>query len=155
METLADITISRYDSDQGRFALTQQRRTMQCYRVVGGSAQAAGRLCRERAQACNGTPLIAVTLERLSAVNSRHVEVCREVMRTAQTLGREIYLCGVTGENQDRLNSLGLLAGLGPQRVFANLNALLGNFADMPRHNHSGKPLRSLDRSLHAGSTVR
>lgn len=119
--------------------LMRQQKTIQCYRVVGGNAQVAGRLCRERAESCGDKPLIAITLERLREVRPRHVGVCREVIRTAQMLGREIYVCGVTDENRERLVGQGLLADLKPQRVFCSLNAMLGNFADVPRHHHSGK----------------
>ncbi len=125
----------------------RQQKTIQCYRVVGGNAQAAGRLCRERAESCGDKPLIAITLERLRGVRPRHVEVCREVIRTAQLLGREIYVCGVTDENRGQLVGQNLLADLKPQRVFCSLRALLDNFADVPRYSHSGKVPPPPDRT--------
>ena len=144
MQAFADITIRRHDSDQEQSLTIQQRRTVQCYRVVGGNAFAAGRLCRMRADVCADTPLIAITLERLPEVKARHIEVCLEVIRTARLLGREIYVCGVTEENREELTGSGLFAGLSPQKIFSSLNAMLGNFAEVPRHNHTGKTLRPL-----------
>lgn len=147
MQALADITIRRHDSDLGQFSTIQQRRIVQCYRVVGGNAPAAGRLCRTRADACADAPLIAITLERLPEVKARHIEVCLEVMRTARILGREICVCGVTEGNREVLNNSGLLIGLSPQKIFPSLNALLGFFVEEPRHNHAGRSLRQPGRS--------
>ncbi len=142
MQALADITIRRHDSDLGQSSTIRQRRTVQCYRVVGGNAPAAGRLCRTRADASADAPLIAITLEGLPEVKARHIEVCLEVKRMARILGREIYVCGVTEGNREALNSSGLLIGLVPQNIFPSLNAMLGNFAEVPRHNHPGRSLR-------------
>lgn len=152
MQALADITIRRHDSDLGRFSTTRQRRIVQCYRVVGGNAPAAGCLCRTRANACAAAvPLIAITLERLPEVKARHIEVCLEAMCTARILGREIYVCGVTEGNREALNSSGLLIGISSQKIFPSLSAMLGNFAEEPRHNHAGKSLRQPGRSPRTG----
>ena len=46
----------------------------------------------------------------------------------------------------ERLRAIGMLEEVSPQKLFPGLNAMPGNFADVPRHNRGGKAARPLDR---------
>ena len=134
MEALARITMQRHDSDQGALeSRIPPAQTLQCFRVLGKSAQTAGMLCRKRLESGVFPPMIALTLEHLKSIKPAHIAVCVEVSHICQSLRRDLYLCGISDENREKLRTSGLLEEIDPRNIFPSVAALLDSFSANPR----------------------
>ena len=95
------------------------------YRVVGHSALAAGRLCRQEAEDCTSRLSVAITFEGLKSLGRTHVAVCLAVKQTCLTLCKSFHLCGVTAANRRLFEDAGLLHGIGERNLHGSVAALL------------------------------
>jgi hypothetical protein len=135
MEALAKITIQRHDCDQGTLeSRIPPAQTLHCFRVLGGNAHSAGKLCRKRLESCTIPPVVALTLEHLKSVKPAHIAVCIEVSHTCEIIRRDLYVCGINAKNREKLRTSGLLEEISPRNIFPSLTALLESFSAAPRH---------------------
>lgn len=92
--------------------------------------------------------MVALTLEHLKSVKPAHIAVCAEVSHTCEIMRRDLYLCGITDENREKLRSSGLLEEINPRNLFPSVTALLENFSAIPRHVRVTKASRSQTRKM-------
>ncbi len=151
MEALARITMQRHDSDQGALeSRIPPAQTLQCFRVLGKSAQTAGMLCRKCLESGVFPPIIALTLEHLKSIKPAHIAVCAEVSQICQSLWRDLYLCGINNENREKLRTSGLLEEIDSRNIFPSVAALLDSFSANPRQVRIARTGPSLTGKMQA-----
>jgi hypothetical protein len=149
MEALAKITIQRHDCDQGALeSRIPPAQILHCFRVLGGNAHAAGKLCRKRVESSVVPPVVALTLEHLKSIKAAHIAVCAEVSHTCEIMRRDLYLCGINDENREKLRSSGLLEEIDPRNIFSSVTALLENYSAIPRNVRITKASPSQTRKM-------
>lgn len=155
MEALASITIQRHDIEQGDFgAMFAPRRILQCYRVLGGNPAQAGRVCRARLGSCVFPPIVVLTLEHLVVIGPAHAAICEEVNRVCCTISRELYVCGVSVADRERLAAEGALGKLDRRNFFPTLQVLVASFAGGARHPQSAGASRARAESTATGAAL-